>query len=241
MLKKYQIALFGMGMLRDKAGDDPGGGGGDPEPKEDPKDDPKPDGGGNVTLTQEQFEKLLSRAGGGKPPEDDDDLYTKNKKNQQDKDSSRDNEKSVESAIRFNLQAKDWLKENDSLLPKDIGGIFEAADKESYDSPVEKDRSIKSGIIQSFFSVQDNLDLLTASQKNQVEDWIKLTKNGKEEKAQHLYDSIFEPTFSMLKRIEKTKKLNQAGGRDSSDVEDDYKKRLIEGSQKHYMGEKANA
>lgn len=174
------------------------------------------------------------------PAADDPDLLAQAKKAREEKDKKNNDSKSLEAALRFNMGSKDWLKTNASLLPKDIEGIFTASERETYDSAIEKDAALKSGIIQSFFQVQENLDLLTASQKSALEDFLKLTKNGKQEKAQQLYDSIFEPTFEMLKRIKKAQHLNN-GTKNQSDGEKALADRMKTMSRKHYLGEKSNA
>lgn len=225
-------------MVMAPADDGAGAGGGNTDPK--PEPEPEPKGGDDWKAKYEALEERLNKIEGAKNP-DDPDLLEKQKHAQAQKDKQNTDAKSLESAIKFSMTAKDWAKEHEGMLPKDVHGILDAADKESYDSPVEKDRAIKSGIVQSFFQVQENLDLLTASQKSTIEDWLKLTKNGKEEKAQTIYDSVFEPTFEMLKRVEKAKQLGKAGQRGASDSEEAYKKRLIELSEKHYKGVTKNA
>lgn len=175
---------------------------------------------------------------GDPPPADDPDLLAKARKAADEKNKKTNDAKSMEAALRFSLGSKDWLKTNQSLLPKDIEGIFNAADKESYDSAVEKDAALKSGIVQSFFNVQANLDLLTPSQKSALEDFQKLTLNGKQEKAQHIYDTIFEPTFEMLKRITKAQQLNN-GQKNQTDGEKALAERMMKLSKQHYLGEKA--
>jgi hypothetical protein len=139
--------------------------------------------------------KAKAKKADGDGEGDDDDLITKAKKAKEQQGKDQNNSKALESALRFSMGSDQWLKDNKSLLPSEVEDIFTQANKETYDSPIEKDAALKSGIVQSFFSVQDNLDLLTPGLKNQVEDYLKLTKNGKQEKAQHVYESIFEPTF----------------------------------------------
>lgn len=228
-------------VLMDKAGDDGGGGGGGGNPE--PKNDPKPDDGEKVTMSKADYDKMMARMDAlegkksdPKPDDDDDDdLVTKARKQREASDKTKNDSKSLERALRFDMGSKDWLKQNASLLPSDINDIFETANKESYDSPIQKDSAVKAGIIQSFFSVQSNVDLLTPGLKNQLEDYLKLTKNGKEEKAQSMYDNIFEPAFEMLKRVKKAEAV-QKGHNDGGD--DAYKTKLMGLSRKHYLGEK---
>jgi hypothetical protein len=227
--------------LMDKAGEGEGGGGA-PEPKEG-------DEGDKVTISKEQYDGLMARIdklegkgkeGRGEGEGDDDDLITKAKKAKEQQGKDQNNSKALESALRFSMGSDQWLKDNKSLLPSEVEDIFTQANKETYDSPIEKDAALKSGIVQSFFSVQDNLDLLTPGLKNQVEDYLKLTKNGKQEKAQHVYESIFEPTFEMLKRLKKAESL-QKGHNPGDNIQDGYKQRLMKLSQKHYIGESKDA
>jgi hypothetical protein len=148
-----------------------------------------------------------------------------------------DRTKRLESSIRFTMGAPDFLKKNESLLPKEVADIFTQAEKENFADAIEKDSAIKSGLIQSFFSVQANVDLLTAGQKATLDDYLKLTKNGKQEKAQAIYDMVFEPAFEMLKRVKKAEALSRGHG-SGSDSENAYKNKLIGLSRKHYLGEK---
>lgn len=175
-----------------------------------------------------------------KPPADDPGLEEKARKEREAKEKSQADSKVLEAALKFSLGAKEWLKTNASLLPKDVAGIFEAAEKENYTSAIEKDGAIKAALIKSFFDVQANLDLLTTTQKTGLEDWLKLTKNGRQDQAQKVYDSIFEPTLEMLKRIKKAEQLN-TGGKEQTDGEKALAERMMNLSKKHYLGEKANA
>lgn len=171
-----------------------------------------------------------------KPPADDPDLLKK-AKDQADADKKgKEYETNLERAIRFSHHAPEFIKTNQSLLPKNASDILSAADKETYSNAIEKDQAIKSGLIQSFFEVQSNVELLTAAQKIQLDDYLKLTKTGKQDKAQAVYDSIFEPTFEMLKRVKKAEAINKGFGAPGTD--EAYKNKLINGSKKHYLGEK---
>ncbi len=236
-------------VCMDKAGGDGGGaGGGSGDGKGDGKG--SGDGAPDLKAINERLEKLekenadLKKAAGGKGKDDkvdDPDLEAKAKAAREAKEKASGDTKKIEAALKFSLGAKDFLKQNASLLPKDIEGIFEAADKEKYDNAIEKDSAIKASMVQSFFNVQSNLDLLTLSQKSVLEDFLKLTKNGKQEKAQSIYETIFEPTFEMFKRIKKAEQLGKDGQVTASDTIQAYSDRMQKMSKKHYMGEKADA
>lgn len=229
-------------MLMDKAGDGGGGGGGNNTPPPNNAPEPNKDLESLKTQNADLLKRLEALEGKGKPdPTKDPDLLKKAEMEREEKERKNSDSKALESALKFNIGAPAWIKENSTLLPKDFEGIFAAAEKENYDSQIQKSLAIKSGLIQSFFKIQENLDLLTGTQKSTLEDWLKLTPNAREEKAQSLFDNIFEPSLNMLKGIKKAQALNRGGERSSDDVESAYKERLMKGSRKHYMGEKADA
>lgn len=171
------------------------------------------------------------------PGQDDPELREKAHRERAASDRDAARTKRLEAALTFGLKSEEFLKNNASLLPKDVGDIFAQAQKENYSDAIEKDAAIKAGLVQSFFSVQANVDLLTPGLKAQLDDYSKLTKTGKQEKAQQIYESIFEPTFEMLKRLRKAEALQKGHG-SGSDADTQYRNRMISLSRKHYLGEK---
>lgn len=218
-------------------------------PPDDNKDQNK-DQNNNDSVSKSDFEKLQAdhkalmekfEAMSKKKPEDEDpELRDKAKKEREERDKKVADTKTLESAVKFNLTTEAFLKDNASLLPKEVQDIFKTANTEKYDSEAEKANAIKAAIAQEFFSVQANLDLLTQTQKSALEDFLKLTKNGKQEKAGGIWDQIFEPTFEMLKRIKKAEALSK-GHHASSSTQDQYKERMIKRSRQHYLGVKQDA
>lgn len=82
------------------------------------------------------------------------------------------------------------------------------------------------------------MDLLTSTQKNEVEEFLKLTKNGKQDRIENMYAMIFEPTLETLRKVEKAKQVNLET-KDQTDGEKAYVDRMMNLSKKHYMGDKA--
>lgn len=157
-------------------------------------------------------------------------LNDKVKQGQDDKEKNEANSRSLESALTFNLTSSDFLKANESILPKDIADIFKVAAKETYGSAVERANATKAAIIQSFFSQQSNLEILTPTQQTVLADYLKLTKNGKEDKAKDIFDNLFEPALSTLKRVKKAEELNRSkqGHAANSDSDQAYKEKLTQ-------------
>ena len=201
------------------------------------KEEVKPDLSKELeTLKASNAELQAKIAEFSKKPEDPS-LLDKARKEREEKDKKNVDTKALESALKFTMKSEEFLKTNASLLPKDVGDIFKLAEKENYSNAIEKDAAIKSGIVQSFFSVQANVDLLTESQKTSLDEYLKLTKTGKQDKAQSTYDSIFEPTFEMLKRIKKAEEISK-GHAPEGDADLAYKNKMMKLSRSHYLGEK---
>jgi len=174
------------------------------------------------------------------PKKDDDDLQAKAKKEKEEADKNSNNSKQIEGAIKFNLGVADFVKNNKDILPTEIETILKVAEKENYDTAAAKASAVKVGIVQSFFAIQSNMDTLTQAQKSQLEDFQKLTKNGKEDRAAHVYENIFEPAIEMLKKLKKAEEVGKArtGFSSGSSVENDYKERLIKQALKGHLKEK---
>lgn len=225
--------LMGQMLLMDKAGEGGAGGGAGSDPAKELAD---------LKAKFEAQEKELAalKAKGDpnpNPKPDDKSLSEKAEAERKAKEAKDLESKSLEAALKFNIGSKDFVKNNASLLPQNIQGIFDAAEKENYASAVQKANAIKVGIVSEFFAQQGNLDLLTDHQKQSLEDFKKLTKDVKEERVQGIFDSIFEPTLETLRKVKKAEAL-QKGLATPSDAQDAYKQRLMAGSRKHHLGEK---
>ncbi len=172
------------------------------------------------------------------PKKDDGDLADKARREREETEKKGKYEKSLESALNFNIAAGEFLKSNAGLLPKTVEGIFAQAEKQKYDSAIEKANEIKVGVVSEFFAVQANHDLLTGPQKVELDDFLKLTKNGKQERVEQVYAMIFEPTLETLRKVEKAKQLNN-GSKNQTDAEKALADRMMKSSRAHYLGEKA--
>lgn len=171
------------------------------------------------------------------PPKEDPTLADKARQEREAAEKKGSYEKSLGSALKFNMSAADFLKNNTGLLPKTIEGIFTAAEKEKYDSEIDKANAIKVGIVSEFFAVQANMDQLTDAQKVEVADFLKLTKNGKQDRIENVYAMIFEPTLESIRKIEKAKQVN-SGEKDQSSAEKALADRMMKQAKKHYLGDK---
>jgi hypothetical protein len=212
---------------------DKGGEGGGAEQ---PKSDPMKDANDKIAALSAKIEELLASS----KPKADPTLNDKVKDINDQKDKTENDTRALEQALSFNLKSDSFLKDNEKYLPSNVAQIFKVAETEKYDSAIQKASATKAAIMQEFFSIQDNVDFLTSSQKSKLDDYLKMTKDGKEREAQKVYVELFEPTLEQIKRIKKAEQVGRANSHlgDPSDADERYKKRMIELSQKHFMGVK---
>ena len=193
---------------------------------------------------KKEFEEFKAKNAPKDPPKDpptdpkDEDFYKKFQKQKDDEEKTKSGGRAVEKAVEFNYSLQNYLKDNEDIFPSDILNIVKQAEKEKFDSASEKANTIKSSFIQSFYSIQANLDLLTPSQKQAVEDFLKLSVKGRADKAADLYENVFEPSIALIKRVKKADELAKAkytGGGINSKADNDYLEKLKTGSQKAYL------
>lgn len=163
-----------------------------------------------------------------------DDLQRKAELKRQSDEAESLKAKKLEKAVTFTLGAPEWLKNNITLLPKTIEGIFKAADGETYGSSVDKAADLKVGIVAEFFAQQENLDQLTDQQKVALEDFKKLAKDVKRERVDKIYDDIFEPTLNMVKKVKRAEQISLGLG-DKGGTSGAYENKMKELSSKHYL------
>jgi hypothetical protein len=224
--------------VMDQAGDGQGGagtGGGAPNEAN------KNNGGQGVDAEAIAKENAELKARLAKLEGNSQDLSDRARAERENKEKLEAESKGLESAITFNLQSEDFLKKNNDLLPESVKELFTLANKEKFDSPLQKASEIKSGLIQEFFSVQANMDILTQSQRTQLADFLKLTKDGKREKAQMVFENIFEPALELIKAVKRAEQVQRAKQGYGDDSDAAYKQKLISHSRQHYLGEKQNA
>lgn len=197
---------------------------------------------------QAELEKLKKPPAKGNEEKDDedpeDDLAKKAEKERKLAEEGKGKTKRIQQALKFEMSLPEFTKNYKGIVPKDFDGILERANKENFDDAVAKSIAIKSSFLSTFFTVKDNYDSLTASQKEVVDGFLAQTKIGREEQAEKLYETIFEPALESIKKVRKAEQVNRArnglseGG---NSVMDDYKDRLVKQSEAAYLKRKKGA
>lgn len=116
----------------------------------------------------------------------------------------------IERNVAFNFGVKRFVEDHKAFLPENVVAIIDLAEKEKYDSVGQKAAELRVEIMEAFFKVQSNVDTLTGAQKRNLADFQKLTKDGKRQESEKVYESVFEPALEMVKRVKKAEELNLA-------------------------------
>ena len=174
-----------------------------------------------------------------KDPGNDQSLADKVKLENETKQKQEGEKAKLTSALRFVMGADKFIEEHKTILPKEVADIFAKANKESYDSDVEKANAMRAGVIESFFSVQANMDILIPSQKSQIEEYLKLTRKARDEKSAEVFVNVLEPSMHMLKQLKKAEELAKTGrdgtlGEGQAGIQGEIVKRMVDLSKKHY-------
>lgn len=148
--------------------------------------------------------------GTGTPPPADKTLAEKAEAERLAREKNQTDVSKIERDLTYNLGVKKFVEDHKAFLSEDVQGILAQAEKEKYDSAGQKAAELRTEIIEAFFKVQANSDILTAAQKRILADFGKLTKDGKRQDSEKVYESVFEPALEMVKRVKKAEELNLA-------------------------------
>ncbi len=156
----------------------------------------------------EGLKKGGSGAGGGGP--DDKSLTERVEAERKLREKNKQETDKIERDISYNLGVRKFVEDHKAHLSENILDLMTEADKQKFENHAEKASTLRTEIIESFFKVQANVDILTPAQKRNLADFQKLTKDGKRQESEKVYESVFEPALEMVKRVKKAEELNLA-------------------------------
>lgn len=160
-----------------------------------------------VTLTQEQFNQLV----GKKNDDDNNGTLSEAKSALRDEQNNQESRAEMEQAIKFNLAADDYIKQNKEILPEEAQKIIEVVNAKKFSSEMEKAQEIKKALIQSFIQFEENVKNLPGSIKAQVDLFNQLTEREKSRRAGDFW-GIVEVGIECKKLARKAEILQNNGG-----------------------------
>jgi predicted nucleic acid-binding Zn-ribbon protein len=95
----------------------------------------------------EEENKKLKTPPEKKEEEVEDPLLDKSRKDKEAKDKRAAETKSLENAVKFNLNINEFVKENSDLLPEEITGILKTSEGKTFDSENGRDSRGRSGVL----------------------------------------------------------------------------------------------
>lgn len=136
-------------------------------------------------LTQEQINNIVAGAvnktleglNKEKPFEKTINEEAKNKVKEE--EAANNDREDLESSIKFNMGISKFVEDNEALLPKEAKKIIETINAKTYKSEKKKADEVRKSLIDSFIEVQENIDILPASQKEALSRYKSLTEDEK--------------------------------------------------------------
>lgn len=178
-----------------------------------------------ITLTQEQFNQLFNK----KNDENNSGTLNEAKNALKDEQSNQESRAEMEQAIKFNLAADDYIKQNKEILPEEAQKIIEVVNAKKFSSEAEKAQEIKKTLIQSFIQFEENIKNLPGSIKAQVDLFNQLTEREKSRRAGDFW-GIVEVGVECKKLARKAEILQNNGGY-SSEGNNAFEERFLKMSE----------
>lgn len=155
-----------------------------------------------VTLSREDLDKLIADAAKGKNPKNEPDpTLDAIERDKKAREKDRETQGKIVSATKFNVGFDIFLKEYAGVLPPDATEIAKVASSDKYESEVDRSLAIKAALIQSFFKEEENVKLLSDSQKAKWKAYQALGTVGRQEEAATMYEVVFEPAINQARAI----------------------------------------
>lgn len=217
-------------VLMDKDGDPAPGGGGSPAPNNDVAE--------QIAALKAEIAAL--KKGGAEPapvPSDVD----KVRKDLQDKAAKEAAVNRMQEAIRFNLSAGKFVEENGQYIGELSKGLFKELDSKPFSDEEKKASAVKKGLMDYFFSLQENIDAAPEELKGRIMTYKALADDEKEKQAVKYWDclTLTVNQKKMSAQIEAAKRAN--GGAKPFEEGDDSRKQYndrVFALKSHYLGAK---
>ncbi len=166
------------------------------------------------------------------PPKkgDDDDktILEKARQIEAEGEKKKQSEKALVEAAKFTVSLSKIVEDNEAFFPKEIAGIMEVNAKKPYDNELARANDLRASIIESVFSEQKNLDLLSETAKIKVQEFFGFNKTKKEEVSQTYWEYVLT-ALDTNNRITKLDRISKArnGINMSSGWEKDHEDKIF--------------
>lgn len=159
------------------------------------------------------FEQQKANAEAKEQKKEDPSILEEAKKSYENKQIQQTEHGNMENAIKFNLQLSKFTEDFKDYLPKTTQTLIEEVEKKNYGSEVQRANAIRSGIIQAFIELQENIEILPQTMKDKVSLFKALTVDEQEKQSASFWDVVEVGTTSrqLRGRAEALQKANRTG------------------------------
>lgn len=134
---------------------------------------------------------------------------------------------SLANAIKFNLSIESFIKDNETILPKEAKALFDTVNSKVYSTDVEKANVLRKGLIDQFIELKENFDILPNSLKERAGKYKALTDDEKTKQSSQFWD-IVEIGTSQKVLIRKAEQLSKNGGQEAKTEFSEFEKRVFD-------------
>ena len=124
----------------------------------------------------------------------------------------------IQSSVKFNHSVGEFVEKNKSLLPEEAATILTTAATKTFKNENEKANVIRKSLLDSFLSVQENLDALKGSLKDRAIKYRSLVESEKENQSVDFWD-LAELGTALKAGNNKADALNKINGVGAGDGE----------------------
>jgi hypothetical protein len=163
-----------------------------------------------------------------KSKEDDPTILEAARKKEGEEADRKAKEKAISEAAKFSVSIRDIIAGGEEFFPKEIAGIMEVNAKKPYDSEIDKANDLRATIIESVFSVQKNLDLLSEVAREKINVFLSLSQKKREDKAHEHWEYVLTAldTYKRVSKLERAQKT-RSGLASPSDAQEAYDKKIL--------------
>lgn len=223
--------MFQLKALRDKDPDPAkGGSGGNPAPNND-------DVSAQVAALKAELEALKKTANPKDPQPSDVEKVRKELQEKADREAAIGR---MQNAIRFNLSSEKYIEDNKDYLGPLAGGLYKEINSKAFTDEERKASAVKKGVLEYFFSLQENIDAAPAEVKDRIMHFKALADDEKEKQAPAFWDTLTLTVNQkkMTAQIAAAKRANS--GNKSFEEPDDNRRKYndrVFALKSHYLGE----
>ncbi|MDR0675554.1 MAG: hypothetical protein LBF97_00740 [Elusimicrobiota bacterium] len=117
----------------------------------------------------------------------------------------------LQRTIKFNLSIDNFVETNKEFLPELTPKILQEIKNKNYSNEEELKKQIQKNLLVSFFSIQENIDVLSENKKPKILEYKALAEDEKE-KQSDIYWELLEDVVDKRQAIRKAEEVKKANG-----------------------------